>query len=64
MNTIASSREGGFLSVGGVSECKQSSSFLRTISSASLAVWLGALPGVARRRHSLQASWLVFNRLV
>ena len=63
MNAIASSRDSGSLSSGGDAEGKRSSSSLRAISSASLAIWLGSLPGLAWERRSFQASWLVFSSL-
>ncbi len=55
MNAIASSRDSGSLSFGRDAEGKRSSSSLRASSSASLAIWLGSLPGIARERHSFQA---------
>ena len=63
MNAIAASRESASLSSGGDAEGKRSSSSLRAISSASLAIWLWSLPGLSWPSVSFQASWLVFSSL-
>ena len=46
-NAIAWSRDSASSSSGGDSEGKRSSSSFRAISIASLAIWLGSLPGFA-----------------